>query len=678
MKTKKTITKKMLHCLVMFLLLNGFSTLNAQMVTVTPEEYPDALTNPLMGFRRTLDRVGDKSYMYTSLVRQYIKWSEIENNSTDGVQKIIDFCDSKWAALPGSNVKVIPRVYIDWDSASGNEFWPADILSSTGMSATNPDLWKTEIVRNRIVKLIEKLGQAWNNDPRVAWVETGIVGYWGEQESPVGVAANVVAPDNSNYAKIMGDAFTAAFPNKKVLVRNHTIWNDQGHNKMGIYWDSFAHTQQPNAWANIKNANTETPARHLISPMEGEVAYDWGDAGRNNYAKKELDTKYYPTSTATYPQYYNFIINTIKQLHTSTLGWVSGYTPGPETAEGANQMQKAFGYRFKISEFKCSALTNPGSTLAMSAKIKNIGSTVYHENWPVAFILVDETTRQIVYQSVISGTDTRTWKPGSNYDWDPILNPNGSKVYLTPAIDNSISASIPIPSNITPGVYLAGLAILDPSTERPGVFFATNNFFKESQSQPLCRIGIGVNATNHIITGPFNNPVSDDARTYNYKHTITASAGTNGSITQSGSVSVINGESKSFTITPNSGYIVDAVSVNGVNLGAITSYTFNNVKLDHTISATFKPIVILSVDEKLLANSVKVYPNPVSNILNINSEGSSENVITVFNTLGQIVFKTKSNSQNTQINMQSLHIKGFVIVEVIADGTVSNHKVLIK
>ena len=87
----------------------------------------------------------------------------------------------------------------------------------------------------------------------------------------------------------------------------------------------------------------------------------------------------------------------------------------------------------------------------------------------------------------------------------------------------------------------------------------------------------------------------------------------------------------------------------------------------------------LSVENnQLWSATVKVYPNPVANILNIHSEGSSEKVIQVFNALGQLVFSTNSTSANTQINIQSLNLSGFVIVQVIAEGKVSNHKVIIK
>jgi len=71
------------------------------------------------------------------------------------------------------------------------------------------------------------------------------------------------------------------------------------------------------------------------------------------------------------------------------------------------------------------------------------------------------------------------------------------------------------------------------------------------------------------------------------QYTITASAGANGSISPTGSVKVNSGASQTFTITPNSGYAVSAVTVDGSNKGAITSYPFTNVTANHTISATF-------------------------------------------------------------------------------------------
>jgi hypothetical protein len=70
-------------------------------------------------------------------------------------------------------------------------------------------------------------------------------------------------------------------------------------------------------------------------------------------------------------------------------------------------------------------------------------------------------------------------------------------------------------------------------------------------------------------------------------YTITATAGAHGSITPSGTVIVNYGANKTFTIKPNTSYHVADVLVDGVSVGAVTTYTFNNVTANHTISATF-------------------------------------------------------------------------------------------
>ena len=70
---------------------------------------------------------------------------------------------------------------------------------------------------------------------------------------------------------------------------------------------------------------------------------------------------------------------------------------------------------------------------------------------------------------------------------------------------------------------------------------------------------------------------------------ISASAGTGGKISPAGNTSVSYGDDKTFTITPNTGYKIESVIVDGVNKGAVGSYTFNDVTKAHTITATFVP-----------------------------------------------------------------------------------------
>ena len=74
---------------------------------------------------------------------------------------------------------------------------------------------------------------------------------------------------------------------------------------------------------------------------------------------------------------------------------------------------------------------------------------------------------------------------------------------------------------------------------------------------------------------------------YDSYYTIKATAGTGGSISPSGSVSVREGRDQTFTITPYKGYAVSNVKIDGVSIGAVKSYTFENVTGNHTIEVTF-------------------------------------------------------------------------------------------
>ena len=71
-------------------------------------------------------------------------------------------------------------------------------------------------------------------------------------------------------------------------------------------------------------------------------------------------------------------------------------------------------------------------------------------------------------------------------------------------------------------------------------------------------------------------------------YTITATAGDNGTIDPLGKVKVKKGKNETFTITPNTSYYIVDVLVDGVSVGAVGSYTFDNVTANHTIHATFK------------------------------------------------------------------------------------------
>ena len=107
--------------------------------------------------------------------------------------------------------------------------------------------------------------------------------------------------------------------------------------------------------------------------------------------------------------------------------------------------------------------------------------------------------------------------------------------------------------------------------------------------------GVSQGATGSYI---FSNVTSNHTISAVFKvnsFTITASAGPGGTISPSESISVPNGGSQTFTISPDASHAISDVLVDGSSVGAVSSYTFRNVTGDHTIYALFVPGYTLSI-----------------------------------------------------------------------------------
>jgi hypothetical protein len=90
-------------------------------------------------------------------------------------------------------------------------------------------------------------------------------------------------------------------------------------------------------------------------------------------------------------------------------------------------------------------------------------------------------------------------------------------------------------------------------------------------------------STTITVNGPGTLPANFEITEFK----IDATAGANGVISPSGTLTVNYGSSQSFTITPDVGYQVADLQVDGVSVGAATSYAFSNIVNSHTIAATF-------------------------------------------------------------------------------------------
>ena len=99
----------------------------------------------------------------------------------------------------------------------------------------------------------------------------------------------------------------------------------------------------------------------------------------------------------------------------------------------------------------------------------------------------------------------------------------------------------------------------------------------------VSRYGFTNVSASHTIEAFFEN---DSISTYS----VTATAGTGGRITPSGHLEISQGTSQIFKITPDDGYAIQHILVDGVSLGALKEYTLENVSAPHNIEALFTPV----------------------------------------------------------------------------------------
>jgi PKD domain/Secretion system C-terminal sorting domain len=148
---------------------------------------------------------------------------------------------------------------------------------------------------------------------------------------------------------------------------------------------------------------------------------------------------------------------------------------------------------------------------------------------------------------------------------------------------NTITASAGANGSISPsGAVSVALGANQTFSISPNSCYQIADVLVDGISQgPLTTYTFTNVTTAHTISASFTQ--------LNYN--IVASSGANGIITPSGTTNVNCGLNQSYSFTPNGGFVIQDVLVDGVSQGAISSYTFSNVTAAHTINVSFVAIV---------------------------------------------------------------------------------------
>jgi len=433
---------------------------------------------------------------WATLRHRYFRWNELENDVSDGLDKILELSNERFAAGPDNNIKFIPRVYLHW-SQDHQKYWPADMQE---------DDYTSEQFQARLTRLVERLGMAWNDDPRVAFVELGIFGKWGEHHSPSPTA---------EMQQIAGQAFQQAFPDRLVSVRH--VWSEFQGFGFGQYWDSWGHYQQ--MWPHGRQIAETNQAQglHLSTYIGGEVAYDWG--------LWEIQPGATPTVSVSEPVHREFLINSIRWLHGTQLRWIAAYDQNnPVARAGAEEIQRVMGYRFVLEEVGFNSKVGEAG-LQVSFAVRNDGSAPFYYDWPVEVALLDPASREVVWSDRFSDIDIRNWAPGQHWtppQWEPIDVWPGQAVIdgwsseplgwgIPPARHDVRQVFFP---GVEPGEYVLALAILDPAGMVPSLRFATSQYWNGGR-HPIGLVGVGQPGGGKLPADfAFDDPAQDNSLHY--------------------------------------------------------------------------------------------------------------------------------------------------------------------
>lgn len=461
-------------------------------MTVVPAESQAAFHNPLKGFRWAYDhKIYSLPQPLGSVHHCYIKWNELERTANDDVEYIRSFCNKTWEGCEDLNVKIVPRVYLAWPTkkedpkahsiviqppwkggqpytAYLSAYWPSDMKPA--------DYTSDEFVE-RVTRFVAKLGEAWDNDPRVACVEMGIIGMFGEQHTPVATM---------EIQQVLTQAFQDAFRHKKVMVRNGNIFTP---GTFGYYWDGFGDSamgQMDDYYSFLRNYMFLGENWQKM-PNGGEVAY--------GFPETETQPGKDPNDSLLDPLHFDHLMDVIRTERCNHLGWIAGYNLYDDAVvQKANEMQKAMGYRFVVRSCSYDGQIKAGSSLKVDISVQNIGSTPFYYKWPIRVALLDPQDHTPVWTGLFT-TDITKWLPGMQYS--RLLN-----TYQVPPKINQASQTFSLPSNLPKGEYVLSISIVDPAGMQNAVRFANQNAWVGGET-PIGYIGVGMPSHSKLDASSF-------------------------------------------------------------------------------------------------------------------------------------------------------------------------------
>ena len=397
-------------------------------------EIDSVLVNPYTGL---VPWVGNTNPVYqTTLQYVNITWKELEPDSGVYTWSALE---SGWGNIGQTRRKVGFRISAVMPGEAGHIDIPQWLVDRgirmrayevEGQSGLAPD-WDDPEFLQAHHDFIAALGARYDSDYRVAWIDIGSYGFWGEWH--VWLNDTLAATQESKQA-ILEDYF-AAFPTKpKVIAFDDDFATEYVSNHGGGIRNDCLGTAESNDWY-LESVNGLNDWVWKTAIITGEFC--GSDVGAEEGTTERFELNY----------------QFIQQTHWSFIGPAGGMlTPQDEQhRQNLDQLLKKLGYRFVLKKVEHPAEVTAGNEVTIKITIENKGVAPFYFNWPLVIYFMDQDEQEVFTHT--TSIDIRSWLPGERISQE----------------------SFTIPASLVSGEYDIKLAIHDPDINKPAIRFANTN-----------------------------------------------------------------------------------------------------------------------------------------------------------------------------------------------------------
>ncbi|WP_435166817.1 S-layer homology domain-containing protein [Paenibacillus glycanilyticus] len=466
-----------------------------------PRQSFELLNNPFMGWvawaKDSSKADGTPYPQQHSLVYAGISWRELEpvKGQFDwaGIEQKYQF--AYWASQ-GKRINL--RIVMDTPTADPSHKdipdWLYDELAAEGNAGTWYDTqevgsgfspnYNSETLLAEHERMIAKVAERYDNDPRIAFVQLGSLGHWGEWHTwPSGSGVFPKLSISDQYVQHYLDAFK----HKQIGMRKpFPIASEQ---RTGLFNDVFGIKSSTDEWVGWTQNGWSGIGEFVDNPADAasaQAASAMPDFWKYAYSGGEFANGN-PESWLTD----DAVMESLRQMRVSHTSWLGPSSPartayGTDIQSNIETMQKMMGYRYVIEAVKHSDSAAHGTSISFETVLNNKGVAPFYQDWKLEYSLAD-ANGTIVYKER-QNTDLRTLLPGRHV----------------------LEQQLNLPSTLAAGSYKLLIAVIDPATDSPGMELAIDG------KRPDGRYGVGsltvTGSSGSAGSGNGSAPAADDGK----------------------------------------------------------------------------------------------------------------------------------------------------------------------